>query len=151
MTAANAPSRQHERLVHRGYRFDVEPCAKRIRAEVDGTVVADSGNVLVMRETRLPPVYYFPPTDVRSELLVPSDHRSHCPFKGDASYWHLKVGKRVIENPVWSYLEPFEEETTKKPAKKNPAVKKVALPAEPTVMAPAEPAPGRSCSPVPRR
>ena len=42
------------------------------------------------------------------DLMRRTDHGSHCPFKGDASYWTIEVGGRVAENAVWSYEEPFE-------------------------------------------
>ena len=94
---------------YRGYRVVIEGSRHRVRAELEGETIADSAAVLTMQETRLPNVFYFPPEDVRTELLVRSDHRTNCPFKGNASYWHLEVGGRRIENAVWSYEEPFDE------------------------------------------
>jgi len=95
--------------IHRGYRFDVEPSPKRVRVEVGGITIADSDRAVIMRETRLAPAYYFPQDDVRMDLLRRTDLRTYCPFKGNASYWNLVVGDRVIENAVWGYEEPFEE------------------------------------------
>ena len=54
-----------------------------------------------MRETRLPTVFYFPRDDVRMELLVKTELRTHCPFKGDASYWTLTAGDASVENGAW--------------------------------------------------
>jgi uncharacterized protein (DUF427 family) len=51
-------------------------------------------------------VYYFPATDVREDLLVPSDHDSESPLKGTASYWHIRVEDRQAENAVWRYPNP---------------------------------------------
>src|SRR3546814_20138759 len=42
-------------------------------------------------------------------FLVPSEHRTYCPFKGTASYWSLAVGDKTVENVAWSYVEPVEE------------------------------------------
>ncbi len=81
-TLAESPPAQ----AHEGYRISLESDPRRIRAEFQGETVADSANVLVMHETRLAPVFYFPREDVRMELLVKSDHHTHCPFKGNASY-----------------------------------------------------------------
>src|ERR1700730_5615417 len=53
-------------------------------------------------------VFYFPPEDVRSELLEPSDRHTHCPKKGEASYYSIRVGERVIENGAWYYPDPIE-------------------------------------------
>jgi len=64
---------------------------------------------MVFTETRLAPVYYFPRRHVRMDLMRPSAHRTHCPFKGNASYWTLHAGDRVAENVMWSYEAPFDE------------------------------------------
>lgn len=92
-----------------GYRIDFEPCAKRVRVLFNCRTLADTTRVRLLRETKHVPVYYFPKADVRLDLLRPSDHRTFCPFKGDASYWHVVDGGRTAENAVWSYPEPFEE------------------------------------------
>jgi hypothetical protein len=52
-------------------------------------------------------VSYFPRKDVRMELLQRTDHHTHCPFKGNASYWTLRAGNQVAENVVWSYEHPL--------------------------------------------
>ena len=91
------------------YRIEIEPSPRRVRVVFRGVVVADSSRSLVVRETRLPPVYYLPKADVRMDLLEPSAYRTHCPFKGDASYWHLRVGDEISENAVWAYEEPLPE------------------------------------------
>src|SRR5205085_4091601 len=46
--------------------------------------------------------------DVDQTLLERTDHGTHCPFKGEASYWSLRAGDRVAENTVWAYEEPLE-------------------------------------------
>lgn len=86
--------------------IQVEPSPRRVRVVYGGQTIADSKRVLLLRENGHVPVYYFPPSDVRTELLVPMKHQTHCPYKGDASYFTIKVGDRVSENAVWSYLEP---------------------------------------------
>jgi uncharacterized protein (DUF427 family) len=73
---------------------------------VEGVVVADTTGGLRVLETAGPPVYYFPPADVRTDLLAPSPHRTFCEWKGDASYWTLTIGARTIANVAWSYEEP---------------------------------------------
>ena len=77
-------------------------------ATFNGTI-ADSAHVLIMHETRLPNVYYFPRGDVRMEFLQRSTHRTNCPFKGNATHWSLTVGDRTVENAAWSYEEAFDE------------------------------------------
>ena len=85
-----------------------EDCPKRVRAVFNGETVADSRRVKLLHETGHLPVYYFPWEDVRQDLLEPSDHTTQCPFKGNASYWSVRVGDRVAENAVWSYPEPID-------------------------------------------
>jgi uncharacterized protein (DUF427 family)/class 3 adenylate cyclase len=91
------------------YRIDLEPAPGRVRVVFEGVAVADSARALILHETRHPPVYYVPRDDVRMELLLPTGHRTHCPFKGDASYWTLRVGERSAENAAWAYEEPVAE------------------------------------------
>ena len=80
-----------------------------MRVEFNGERVADSERTLVDHETRLPPAYYFPAEDVRMDLLAKTEFTTHCPFKGNASYWTLKVGDHVAENAARAYEEPYRE------------------------------------------
>jgi class 3 adenylate cyclase/uncharacterized protein (DUF427 family) len=82
---------------------------RRIRAEFQGEIIADSSNVLVMHETRLAPVFYFPRDDIRMDNLVKTDRSTHCPFKGNASYWTIRVGEKSVENAAWSYETAYDE------------------------------------------
>ena len=91
------------------YEIRVTPCAHPVRVEFNGTRIAESTRAVVLHETRLPPTYYFPPEDVRSDLLTKTDHHTHCPFKGDASYWTLSVDGHVVENAAWSYEAPYSD------------------------------------------
>jgi uncharacterized protein (DUF427 family) len=84
-----------------------EDSPKRMRAIFAGETVVDSRHAKLLHEHGHLPVFYFPEDEVRLDLLEPSDHRTHCPFKGDASYWSIRVGDRVAENAVWSYPEPL--------------------------------------------
>jgi len=94
---------------HPDYRVELEPNAERIRVRFAGEVVADSERTLTVRETHHDPVVYFPQQDLVAERLEPTDHSSFCPFKGEASYWTIRVGERVAENAAWAYADPFEE------------------------------------------
>ena len=92
---------------HPARRIDVNSCPARVRVEFGGEAVADSTRVLVMREADYAPVHYFPREDVRMNLLVRTGHATHCPYKGDASYWTVEAGGRTAENAVWSYERPI--------------------------------------------
>lgn len=80
----------------------------RVRVSRDGTVVAETSKALTLKEASYPPVQYIPRSDADRALLTRSDRVTHCPYKGDASYFNIKVGDRLIENAIWSYEEPFE-------------------------------------------
>jgi uncharacterized protein (DUF427 family) len=85
-----------------------EDSPRRVRVMLGGETVADSKRAKLLHETGHLPVYYFLKEDIRMDLLDESDHTTHCPFKGDASYWSVKVGDRVSENAVWGYPEPVD-------------------------------------------
>lgn len=80
----------------------------RIRATLGGETLVDTQAAKLLHETRLLPTYYLPRSDVRFDLLEPTDHSTHCPFKGDARYWTIRVGDEVAENAVWGYDEVIE-------------------------------------------
>jgi uncharacterized protein (DUF427 family) len=82
-----------------------------VRVTFKGEVVADSQDAVALEEamsgsTVAPVVYYIPRKDVKMDRLVRTSHRTHCPFKGDASYFSFKDGP---ENAVWSYEQPYDE------------------------------------------
>jgi uncharacterized protein (DUF427 family) len=63
--------------------------------------------VLILRETRHAPVYYFLKSDINMEFLENPIHRTKCLKKGDASYWDITSNDKVIENSAWSYENPI--------------------------------------------
>ena len=87
-------------------RIRVEPFDRPVRVTVDGELVAQSDDALVLHETGLPRRYYVPRRDIRMERLQPSDKQTHCPWKGDASYFD--VGDR--RDAAWSYERPDQED-----------------------------------------
>lgn len=87
-------------------RIDVLRTTRHVRVLLDGEVLADTRRSRMLVETGLPPRFYIPPEDVRTELLVPSSSRTRCAYKGSASYWHVRVGDRLEEDVVWSYPDP---------------------------------------------
>lgn len=91
-----------------GSELYLEPTPKRIRAIVAGEAIADSRRASLLQESGLMPIYYFPPGDVRTDLLERTDKHTHCPKKGDASYYSIRIGDRVVENAAWYYPEPLD-------------------------------------------
>jgi uncharacterized protein (DUF427 family) len=86
----------------------VEDSPRRIRAVFGGETVVDSRHAKLLHEHEHLPVYYFPQAEVRMDLLEPTEHSTRCPWKGEASYWSVRVGERVAENAAWSYPDPLE-------------------------------------------
>ena len=68
-------------------RVDILPSSRHVRIEVDGVTIAESMKPRLLFETGLPVRYYLPKTDVRMDLLAPTETASHCPYKGEAEYW----------------------------------------------------------------
>lgn len=83
-----------------------EDSPRRIRGVFADETVIDSRHASLLHEQDHLPLYYFPRDEVRMDLLRPSDHTTHCPFKGDASYWSIQVGERSSENAAWAYPDP---------------------------------------------
>ena len=88
--------------------IDIAPARTRWRAMYGDHVIADSGDVLILTEANYAPVVYFPRADVSMEYLAQTERSTHCPYKGDASYFTLTMDGRIEENAVWSYEHPFE-------------------------------------------
>ena len=84
-----------------------EPWPRRVRGYVDQQLVVDSKRTLILFEDRHLPVWYFPPDDVRADVLEPSDKHTQCPHKGTASYWNVRIGDRVVRDAVWTYPDPI--------------------------------------------
>jgi uncharacterized protein (DUF427 family) len=106
---------------HPEHTVTVELSKERVTVTFAGEVLADTTNALCLREAKYSPVYYIPRSDVRMDRLERTTHKTHCPFKGDASYFSIITGgpapKRPIdnhdgkraENAVWTYEAPFDE------------------------------------------
>ena len=71
--------------------------------------VAESVRPSALFETGLPTRWYIPLTDVRMDLLAPSESESHCPYKGTATYWSIEVAGKNHEDVVWCYRTPLPE------------------------------------------
>ncbi|HZM57708.1 MAG TPA: DUF427 domain-containing protein [Acidimicrobiales bacterium] len=89
------------------YRVDILARRNRVTASVDDQVLADSARCLVVDEQDHGLVFYFPPSDVRLELLSPDDRTSYCPYKGTATYRRYRGA--AVEVLAWCYEEPYPE------------------------------------------
>ncbi len=90
----------------------IEKVTDRLVVTFAGETVAETTEGYRVLETSHPPVYYFPPDDVREDFLVPEAGRSFCEFKGPANYWSLEVGEARSQQAAWNYPEttqPFRQ------------------------------------------
>ncbi len=107
--ASDPPATTNYAIEGPRHRLLLHPFPRRVRALFAGEVVLDSTRGALLHESNILPRLYVPLEDVRADLLERTDHATHCPFKGDASYWSVRVGDRVAENAVWTYEEPIAE------------------------------------------
>jgi uncharacterized protein (DUF427 family) len=107
--ASESPSDTNYAIEGPRHRLLLHPFPRRVRALLAGETVLDSTRGALLHESNILPRLYVPFEDVRADLLERTDHATHCPFKGDASYWSVRVGDRVAENAVWTYEEPLPE------------------------------------------
>ena len=95
------------------HHVDTRPSTAHVRVTCGGEVIAETRAAVELiedtgegKKTVAPVVYYIPRKDVHMDRLVRSSHGTHCPFKGDASYYSVAGG---AENSVWSYESPYDE------------------------------------------
>jgi uncharacterized protein (DUF427 family) len=86
----------------------VQPTGKHVTVRVNGEVVADTRDALTLQESTYPAVQYIPLRDVVQARLQRSDTATYCPFKGDASYYHVTtVAGDTIDDAIWTYEQPY--------------------------------------------
>lgn len=90
-------------------RVDVLASSRHVVVEIDGVAVADSTRSRVLYETGLPARYYLPQSDIRMDLLRPTDSETACPYKGWASYWTASVEGKEHVDIAWGYRTPLPE------------------------------------------
>lgn len=88
------------------YPVTLEHTQAHVRVNASGETVAESRLPLLVREKGHDPVYYLPAEDVRKELFERTEHRTHCPWKGDATHWTVAADGGELENAAWSYESP---------------------------------------------
>jgi uncharacterized protein (DUF427 family) len=105
---SGTPADSNYRIEGPAHRMFFHDFSRRVRAAFGGRIVLDTRGGKLLHETGLLPQLYVPRGDVRFDLLESTAHATRCPFKGDASYWSVRVGDRVAENAIWAYPEPRE-------------------------------------------
>jgi len=104
----NAPDSVNYEIDGPQHKLLLSPFPRRVRAVFAGETIVDSEAAMLLHESNLLPHLYIPVADVRVDLLTKTDLSTHCPFKGDASYWSITVDGQVGENAVWGYESPVD-------------------------------------------
>ena len=105
MSANSAPGFKK----HPEHRVETKPAYARVRVMFNGEVIADSRDAIRLEESKYTPVYYLPRKDVKMERLTRTTDSTHCPFKGEASYYTLSTDNLTVANAAWSYEQPYDE------------------------------------------
>lgn len=90
-------------------RIDVLPSSRHLVVALDGVTLAETTRALVLHETMVPPRWYVPPHDVRTDHLVPSPSRTICAYKGHATYWSLAGDRPGGQDLAWTYRAPLHD------------------------------------------
>jgi uncharacterized protein (DUF427 family) len=86
------------------HRISTRPSERHVEVHSEGVRLAASDRAVELHETGAPVRFYLPREDVRTDLLTPSAKTSHCPFKGDASYFSAPGAPDAF----WVYASPSE-------------------------------------------
>ena len=87
--------------------IDIQPSDKHVRVLAGDLVIANTTHALMLKEASYPAVLYIPRADANPDLIEKTSRTTHCPYKGDASYYSIKAGDQVLENAIWTYETPF--------------------------------------------
>ena len=85
----------------------ITPNPRRVRVTAGDIVIAETSKALTLKEAKYPAVQYVPREDANMALLERTDRVTHCPYKGDASYYSLKADGKTLDNAIWTYEAPF--------------------------------------------
>jgi uncharacterized protein (DUF427 family) len=94
---------------HPNHRIAEQHIAGKVAVEFGGHVLADSSDTIRVDEDRHPARFYFSRSAVDMSKLEPSTTTTHCPFKGTARYFNIKLDGKTLQDAVWSYEEPYDE------------------------------------------
>ena len=80
---------------------------RRVRVTAGDIVIAETSRALTLKEAKYPAVQYLPREDANMALLERTDRTTHCPYKGDTSYYSVKADGKTLDNAIWTYEMPF--------------------------------------------
>ncbi len=87
--------------------ISITPSGKHIRVTAGDVVIADTIKAVTLKEAAYPEVFYIPRADANMDAVTRTERVTHCPYKGDANYYSIKTGDKVLDNAIWTYETPF--------------------------------------------
>jgi uncharacterized protein (DUF427 family) len=91
------------------HRITIEPFDGTVVVTFAEAIIASSNQAKVLREALYAPVYYIPLEDIYFEFLTRTETHTHCPYKGDASYWRVSAAGEALQDVMWAYEAPYDE------------------------------------------
>jgi uncharacterized protein (DUF427 family) len=85
----------------------ITPNPRRVRVTAGDIVIAETSKALTLKEAKYPAVQYVPREDTNMALLERTERTTHCPYKGDASYYSVKADGKTLDNAIWTYETPY--------------------------------------------
>ncbi|WP_297838904.1 DUF427 domain-containing protein [Pseudomonas sp.] len=85
----------------------ITPFQGSVTVRFNDVVVAQTDKAVRLEEAKYPAVFYIPRSDIRVEHYARTEHKTHCPYKGDANYFDLSAGGKTAENAVWTYEDTY--------------------------------------------
>lgn len=89
-------------------KFTIAPAAGVHVVRAGGAIIGETSRALILHENGYDPVVYFPREDAGMEFLDPSDTRTTCPHKGEATHYHIAAKSGPIKDAAWSYETPMD-------------------------------------------
>ncbi len=90
----------------------VEPYAGVVPVRAGDVVIATSTRAKLLTEPPYPAAFYIPFEDIDFGKLRKTELSTHCPYKGDASYWSVVSAGDAGKDAMWAYEHPFDEMVT---------------------------------------
>lgn len=92
-----------------GHTITVAPFDGVVVVTFGDAIIASSDKALKLQEADYPPVFYIPFEDIYFDFLRSTTTKTHCPFKGDASYWSVTASGEAAADVMWAYQHPYDE------------------------------------------
>lgn len=86
----------------------ITPTSGTVTVTLNGKLIATSTHALTLQEASYPPVQYIPRADVDMAQFTATEHKTYCPYKGQASYLSIPAGGARTVNAIWSYEAPHD-------------------------------------------